>query len=66
MKVVANMNDKIRLRYIIQVLFFVMVGAITLNHSLAETGAGISWLSNASIHALCPFGGVRDICTKDS
>jgi len=32
-----------------------------LIHSLAERGAAIGWLSTASLHAICPFGGVVSI-----
>ena len=34
---------------------------IAVNHTLAESGGGISFLSSASLHALCPFGGVVTI-----
>lgn len=42
----------------IQIAFFLLIGAIAVNKALAETGAGIPFLSTASLHALCPFGGV--------
>ena len=42
----------------VQAFFFVLIAFISINHSLAEAGKGISWLSSASLHALCPFGGV--------
>lgn len=38
--------------------FFLLVAAIALNHTLVEEGRGIPFLSNASVHAICPFGGV--------
>ncbi len=31
---------------------------IAVNHTLAEEGRGIAFLSSASLHAICPFGGV--------
>ena len=31
---------------------------IAINHTLAEEGRGIAFLSSASLHAICPFGGV--------
>lgn len=49
---------KLRIRYLIQFLFFIIIGSISINHTLSETGNGISWLSKASLHAICPFGGV--------
>ncbi len=42
----------------IQIFFFVLIGIISINHSLAEAGKGFAFLSDASLHALCPFGGV--------
>lgn len=48
-------------RRVAQIMFFALVAAITYNHTLAEQGLGISWLSNASVHAICPFGGVTSI-----
>lgn len=52
------MFKRVSLRRLIQVFFFVFVGVIAVNHTLAETGGGITWLSSASLHAICPFGGV--------
>lgn len=45
-------------RRVVQIFFFVLIGIIAVNHSLAESGRGIPYLSNASLHAICPFGGV--------
>lgn len=42
----------------IQLFFFLLIGAIAVNKTLSETGSGIPFLSSASLHALCPFGGV--------
>ena len=42
----------------IQIFFFLLIGTIAVNKTLSETGAGIPFLSSASLHALCPFGGV--------
>lgn len=44
-----------------QVFFFLLILAISINHYLAETGKEIPFLSSASLHALCPFGGVVSI-----
>lgn len=54
-------KKKIKIRRIIQIVFFVLIAAIAVNHTLAETGQGIPFLSDASLHAVCPFGGVETI-----
>jgi len=38
-----------------------LAGGIRFNHSLAESGNGIPLLASASLHSLCPFGGVVTI-----
>ena len=52
------MKRKSRLRVTIQVIFFVLIALIAVNHSLAEAGKGIPFIAEASLHAVCPFGGV--------
>lgn len=54
-------HRRIWVRTLVQVFFFALIALISVNHTLAETGAGIPFLSNASLHALCPFGGVETI-----
>ena len=49
------------IRRIVQIFFFLLVALIAVNHTLAESGKGIAFLSSASLHALCPFGGVVTI-----
>lgn len=49
---------KVKIRLWIQIFFFALIGTIAINHTLVETGGGILFISNASLHALCPFGGV--------
>jgi polyferredoxin len=49
------------LRLAVQIVFFVLVAAIAVNHTLQESGAGVPVLGSASVHALCPFGGVVSI-----
>jgi len=51
-------TKKRNVRIGIQLFFFVLIGSIAINKSLAAIGSGIPFLSNASTHALCPFGGV--------
>lgn len=54
-------NRKSQLRLVSQILFFTLIAIITVNHSLAESNAGIEGIPAASIHAVCPFGGVVSI-----
>ncbi|MFA9424531.1 MAG: 4Fe-4S binding protein [Sedimentibacter sp.] len=53
-----NINKKIRIRPVIQTFFFALIALISVNHALVESGRAIPLLSSASLHALCPFGGV--------
>lgn len=61
----VNKRDKcgkrINLRLIIQILFFVIIALIAVNHALEEQGRAIAFLSSASLHTVCPFGGVVTI-----
>ncbi len=52
---------RIWLRTVVQIFFFALVALISINHTLVESGKGIPLLSSASLHALCPFGGVVTI-----
>jgi polyferredoxin len=54
-------SNKIWIRSVVQIFFFGLIALIAVNHNLAENGGGIPFLSNASLHALCPFGGVVTI-----
>lgn len=54
-------RDKLWPRTVIQIFFFVLIALISINHTLVESGAGIPFLSSASLHSLCPFGGVVSI-----
>jgi polyferredoxin len=54
-------KKKPAIRRIVQILFFALIALIAFNHSLAEIGKGIPVLSSASLHALCPFGGVVSV-----
>jgi polyferredoxin len=64
-------NKRIRLfrphtiwiRRVVQWLFFLLIAAIAINHTLAESGLAIPFLANASLHAVCPFGGVETLYT---
>lgn len=46
------------IRRAVQIFFFVLIGLIVVNHTLEASGITIPFLSTASLHALCPFGGV--------
>lgn len=52
---------RIWVRNLVQIFFFALIALISVNHTLAESGKGIPFLSSASLHALCPFGGVVTI-----
>jgi polyferredoxin len=54
----GEIMKKKNIRIMVQVFFFALIGLISINKTLAETGGGITFLSDASLHALCPFGGV--------
>jgi polyferredoxin len=49
------------IRKVVQWSFFVLVALIAVNHNLVESGRGIPLLASASLHAVCPFGGVVSI-----
>jgi polyferredoxin len=46
------------LRHIVQAAFFVLVAITTTASILSERGISIPILPDASLHAVCPFGGV--------
>jgi polyferredoxin len=48
-------------RRVVQIAFFVLIAAISVNHALVATGRAIPLLSSASLHAICPFGGVVSV-----
>ena len=52
---------RIWIRSLVQIFFFGLIALIAVNHTLTESGQGIGFLSSASLHALCPFGGVVTI-----
>lgn len=49
------------IRTAVQIFFFALIALISVNHTLVESGKSIPFLSSASLHALCPFGGVVTI-----
>jgi polyferredoxin len=49
------------MRSLVQTFFFALVALIAVNHTLVENGGGITFLSGATLHAVCPFGGVETL-----
>jgi polyferredoxin len=47
-----------RIRAAVQIIFFITVLLVVLGHTLEEAGITIPLLQGASLHAICPFGGV--------
>jgi polyferredoxin len=56
-----NLKKKKWLRPTIQITFFVIVLFTVIAKSLNEAGITIPFMSEASLHAICPFGGVVSI-----
>ncbi len=54
-------HKNIWIRSLVQLFFFGLIALIAVNHTLTGMGKGIPWLSSASLHGLCPFGGVVSI-----
>jgi polyferredoxin len=57
----TNLKKKKWLRPTIQIGFFVIVLLTVIAKSLSEAGITIPFISDASLHAICPFGGVVSI-----
>ncbi len=53
-----KLSRTLRVRTIVQAFFFALVAAISINAVLGKSGLAIPFLSSASLHAICPFGGV--------
>jgi len=53
------MKKKFNFRRLLQIIFFALIAIISINHTLVERGIEIPFLSSASLHALCPYGGVE-------
>lgn len=49
------------IRIISQIFFFVLIGLIGLNHYLSEIGKELPIIGTASLHAICPLGGIETI-----
>ncbi|MDI3478133.1 MAG: hypothetical protein PWQ59_1658 [Thermoanaerobacterium sp.] len=51
----------IKIKLFVQVFFFVTILLTAINESLSKKNITIPFISNASLHGLCPFGGVVSI-----
>ena len=47
-----------KMRLTVQIVFFVLVELVVLSHALGEMGISLPFIQGASLHAICPFGGV--------
>lgn len=54
-------KKKIWARPVVQIFFFVLVLLVVLAKTLAEAGIVIPFIAGASLHAICPFGGVETL-----
>ena len=52
-----------QIRLAVQIIFFALILGTAINHTLSEAGIAIPILGSASVHSLCPFGGVVTIYT---
>ncbi len=48
-------------RTIVQAVFLIIVLYVALGHTLEESGITLPLIQGASLHAICPFGGVVTI-----
>jgi polyferredoxin len=49
------------IRRVVQIAFFVLIALITLGNGLLKAGVQLPLVSEVSLHAICPFGGVVSI-----
>lgn len=54
----AQKKRSVWIRRTVQIVFFILIALGAVNHTLVERGIEIPLLGSASLHALCPFGGV--------
>lgn len=59
--VLKKKRKGIIIRPIVQIAVFVIVGIISVSKWIADNGFVIPFFSEASLHAICPFGGVVTI-----
>ena len=51
------------IRRVVQWFFLLLIAFISISHTLVENGGGISFFSSATLHGVCPFGGVETLYT---
>ncbi len=61
--VLASRKASQKIRFSVQIIFFVLIALTALNSYLESIGIVIPLVSQASLHSLCPFGGVVTIYT---
>lgn len=61
LKIEKAKKSKPWIRSAVQTFFFMLVAMIALGHILEEAGIDIPLIPEASLHAICPFGGVVSI-----
>lgn len=52
------MKRKIKLRFLVQTIFFVLVMLTAINHNAEANGVTIPLIGEASVHVVCPFGAI--------
>ncbi|MGI6711810.1 MAG: 4Fe-4S binding protein [Bacillota bacterium] len=52
------MKKEVNYRLISQIFFFSLIALITINYYSRAVGIAIPFIGSASLHAICPFGGV--------
>ena len=57
----ASRKTSQKIRLIVQIIFFLLIALTALNSFLETIGLSIPLISQASLHTLCPFGGVVTI-----
>ncbi|MCK8060435.1 MULTISPECIES: 4Fe-4S binding protein [unclassified Fusibacter] len=55
------MKIKNKVRFYVQLFFFVFIALIVANHQLEDIGLSIPLIPTLSLHAICPFGGVETL-----
>ncbi len=50
-----------RIRHAVQVGFFVLIALISISGYMAEQGVALPLIGEASLHTICPFGGVVSV-----
>ena len=57
----SKRNTAGTMRVIVQITVFILIFLISISKWLLDKGIRIPFLPDASLHAVCPFGGVATI-----